>query len=259
MRIVLGIEYDGSRYHGWQAQAGLHTVQSSVEKALSRIANHTVEVVCAGRTDTGVHALGQVVHFDTGSERSHHAWIYGSNTFLPKDIAIRWVKEVPDDFHARYSAVSRSYRYVIYNHSLKPALLRSNVAWHYKALDHERMAEAGSYLIGEYDFTSFRASECQSKTPIRHLTALSVTRQGDYVIMDISANAFLHHMIRNIAGVLIAVGAGLKDVLWAKYVLEAKDRRLGGETAPAYGLYFMEAKYPDHYGIAEMQNPRRLF
>lgn len=252
MRIALMVEYDGSQYHGWQAQTGLHTVQCVLEKALSHVANQDVTVVCAGRTDTGVHATNQIIHFDSDSERTIRAWIYGANSFLPKDVCVKWGGLMPEDFHARFSATSRRYRYIIYNSPIRPALLRSNVTWQYRPLDHIAMNEASQCLLGEQDFTSFRALECQSKTPMRNVHRLSVERFDDLVVLDISANAFLHHMVRNIAGVLIAVGSGKKPVAWVQEVLNAKDRKLGAETAPPYGLYLVGVDYPTHYGINQM-------
>lgn len=213
MRIALVVEYDGSQYHGWQAQTGLHTIQQAVEFALSKVADSSISVVCAGRTDTGVHATNQVIHFDCEKDRSIRAWIHGANTFLPKDICVKWGKEMPENFHARYSAVSRRYRYVIYNGAIRPGLLRGNVTWQYRQLDHRLMQQGGQCLLGENDFTSFRSVECQSNTPMRNIHQLQVTRHGDLVVLDITANAFLHHMVRNIAGVLIAVGSG-KTPCW---------------------------------------------
>lgn len=253
MRIALGIEYDGCQYHGWQKQAGLHTVQQSIESAISQVAQQDIEIICAGRTDTGVHASGQVIHFDTEVDRNMRAWIHGSNTFLPKDICVQWAKRVPEDFHARYSAQSRTYRYLICDQPIRPALFRGNVTWQYRALNHEFMAEAAAYLIGENDFTSFRSSDCQSLSPMRCIKAISVMRHQGHVQIDITANAFLHHMVRNIAGVLMAVGGGKKTISWVKEVLEAKDRRLGAETAPPYGLYLINVEYPAIYQIPETQ------
>lgn len=250
MRIALGVEYDGSRYHGWQAQTGLFTVQQVLEKALSSVADEPITVVCAGRTDTGVHATNQVIHFDSDKTRTIRSWIHGANAFLPKDVCVKWAKEVPDTFHARYSALSRSYRYVIYNHSIRPALIRSNVTWQYRQLDVRLMQEAAVFLLGEQDFTSFRSVECQSNTPMRNVQALSVNRMGDMVYIDITANAFLHHMVRNIAGVLMVVGSSRKTVSWVQEVLLAKDRKMGAETAPAYGLYLVDVKYPEQYDIS---------
>lgn len=249
MRIALVLEYDGSHYHGWQAQTGLHTVQQAVEHALSKVANTAISVTCAGRTDTGVHATNQVIHFDTEISRTIRAWIHGANSFLPKDICVKWGREISDNFNARYSAKSRRYRYIIYNGSIRPALFRSNMTWQYRQLDHRLMHQAAQHLIGENDFTSFRSVECQSLSPMRNILQLQVNRSHDMIIIDITANAFLHHMVRNIAGVLIAVGSGKKPVDWVKQVLEAKDRRLGAETAPAYGLYLVQVNYPEEFNI----------
>ncbi|USQ15057.1 tRNA pseudouridine(38-40) synthase TruA [Legionella lytica] len=251
MRIALVLEYDGSHYHGWQAQTGLHTVQQALEHALSKVADSPISVVCAGRTDTGVHATNQVVHFDTDKERSIRAWIHGANSFLPKDVCVKWGKELPEEFNARYSATARRYRYIIYNGAIRPALLRSNMTWQYRQLDHRLMHQAAQFLVGEKDFTSFRSVECQSNTPMRNVHKIHVTRANDLVIIDITANAFLHHMVRNIAGVLIAVGSGKHPVSWVEEVLTARDRRLGAETAPAYGLYLVQVTYPQEFGILQ--------
>ena len=249
MRIALGVEYDGTHYHGWQSQTGLHTVQQAIEKALSRVADCNVSVVCAGRTDTGVHATNQIIHFDCDKERSIRSWIHGANSYLPKDICVKWGREMPDEFHARYSATFRRYRYIIYNSPIRPALLRSNVTWQYRQLDHRIMHTASQSLLGENDFTSFRSVECQSLTPMRNVTDISVTRKGDLIMIDITANAFLHHMVRNIAGVLIAVGSGKQTIPWVKEILLAKDRRLGAETAPPYGLYLVHVGYPKEFSV----------
>jgi len=251
MRIALMVEYDGSQYHGWQAQAGLHTIQQVLEQALSRVADRDVSVVCAGRTDTGVHATNQVIHFDCEAERTIRAWIHGANSYLPKDVCVKWGREMPETFHARFSAISRRYRYVIYNSSIRPAIFRSNVTWQYRPLDHRTMHEGSQCLLGEHDFTSFRALECQSKTPMRNVLSIKVERNGDFVVIDICANAFLHHMVRNIAGVLIAVGSGRKPVSWVNEVLLAKDRKLGAETAPPYGLYLVGVHYPPEYTVSQ--------
>lgn len=256
MRIALTVEYDGSECHGWQAQTGLRTVQGLLETALSRVADHPVVVSCAGRTDTGVHATHQVVHFDSDAERSSRSWVYGVNAYLPKDVCVRSGKEVPADFHARYSALARRYRYLIYNTPIRPALQGKHVTWQYRPLDHRLMQQAAQFLIGEHDFTSFRSVECQSKTPMRNVQQIHVTRRADLVIIDITANAFLHHMVRNIAGVLMAVGSGRKTVPWVEEVLHAKDRRLGAETAPPYGLYLVAVTYPQEFGmVAELEHP----
>lgn len=258
MRIALAVEYDGSQYHGWQAQTGLHTIQQVLEQALARVADQDISVVCAGRTDTGVHATNQIIHFDSEKERTMRSWIHGANTYLPKDICVKWAREMPDEFHARYSAISRRYRYIIYNSPIRPAVFRANVTWQYRQLDHRSMQEAGQFLLGENDFTSFRSVECQSNTAMRKIHRLEVTRSGDLIIIDVTANAFLHHMVRNIAGVLIAVGQGKKPAGWVQEVLQAKDRRLGAETAPAYGLYLVAVAYPKEFGVME-GNPGPLF
>lgn len=253
MRIALIVEYDGSLYHGWQAQNGLRTVEQVLQNALSKVADEEVSLVCAGRTDTGVHATYQVIHFDSTKERSIRAWIHGANSNLPKDVSVKWGKEVPDDFHARYKAISRRYKYIICNTSIRPALLRSQLTWQYRQLDYRLMHEAGQFLLGENDFTSFRSVECQSKTPMRNVLDLQVTSKDDFVIIDVCANAFLHHMVRNIAGVLMAIGSGRKPVSWIETVLKAKDRKLGAQTAPSYGLYLVEVNYPEEY---ELQPPQ---
>ncbi len=249
MRIALGVEYEGTFFHGWQRQDGLITVQDALEKALSAVANHSVEVVCAGRTDAGVHAVGQVVHFDTEISRTDHSWIFGSNTNSSAEIRVNWAKMVDESFHARYSATARQYRYVIYNHSIRPALLRNNVTWYYRHLDAELMQEGANYLLGEHDFSSYRGISCQSRTPMREVFSISVVRHACWVTVEISANSFLHHMVRNIVGVLIAIGEGKRPPLWAKEVLEAKDRTQGGITSPASGLYMTKVTYPAHYKI----------
>lgn len=251
MRVALMVEYNGGQYHGWQAQTGLRTIQHAVEQALSEIADEPIAIACAGRTDTGVHATSQIIHFDCQKERTIRAWLHGANSFLPKDICVKWGRFMPEDFHARYSALSRRYCYVIYNAPIRPALLRGQVTWQYRQLDDRLMHEAAQALLGEHDFTSFRAVECQSKSSKRHVYQLQVRRKDDFVIIDICANAFLHHMVRNIAGVLIAIGSSRKPVHWAKEVLEAYDRKLGAETAPPYGLYLTEVTYPETFAIAK--------
>jgi len=249
-RIVLGIEYDGSAFFGWQWQdGGLRTVQDVVQKAASKVANHGVTVVCTGRTDTGVHALEQVVHFDTQAERSEHSWLMGINANLPADVRVRWVQQAVGDFHARYSAIARFYRYIILNRATKSALQRDRVTWFYPPLDAERMHQAGQALVGSHDFTSFRALKCQSLSPMRLMYFIDVYRQGEKVIMDISANAFLHHMVRNIAGVLMAIGSGEKGLEWTDDLLGTKNRQKGGVTASPHGLYLGGVYYPEQYGM----------
>ncbi|MDD5579010.1 MAG: tRNA pseudouridine(38-40) synthase TruA [Methylobacter sp.] len=250
-RIILGVEYDGSGYSGWQWQADQRTVQQVLERALSKVADQPVIVICAGRTDAGVHAFEQVVHFDVNVKRDLHSWMLGGNSNLPEDIRIIWVKEAVSDFHARYSAIARFYRYITLNRPVKSALLRKQATWCYAPLDAGKMHQAGQYLIGNHDFSSFRAQGCQSKSPCRIMYFIDVYRDGEKVIMDISANAFLHHMVRNIAGVLMDIGAGKQPVDWARQLLEVKCRELGGVTAPPHGLYLGAVYYPEQYGIAK--------
>jgi len=248
-RIALGIEYDGSHYCGWQLQDHCVSVQQRVEQALSRVADHPVRVSCAGRTDTGVHALGQVVHFDTEAQRPDHAWVLGSNANLPDDITILWARPVTPDFHARFSAVRRHYRYVIFNRTLRPAILAARVSWEYRPLALAPMQEAAAYLVGEHDFSAYRALACQAKSPVRRLYRLDVARHGEFVVLDLEANAFLHHMVRNIAGVLAKIGAGEAAPGWAREVLEQRDRTRGGVTASPHGLYFVTVQYPAQFDI----------
>jgi tRNA pseudouridine38-40 synthase len=254
-RFALGIEYDGHTYSGWQAQTGLQTIQGTLEIALTKIAAEPVKIFCAGRTDAGVHGIGQVVHFDTNAVRVPHAWTLGTNTHLPANIAVRWAEEVDSGFHARFSALSRRYRYVIYNSPIRSAVLAARVTWARYALDVDRMQLAANYLIGEHDFSSFRSSNCESKTPIRHVREIKVWRENDYVIFEIEANAFLHHMVRNIAGVLIRVGRGQDTPESVQQILHARDRRVAFETAPATGLYFIEVRYPEVYLFPTAEKP----
>lgn len=249
MRIALGIEYDGSAFAGWQWQPGKRTVQSALEEALAFVAAEPIRVVCAGRTDAGVHALEQVVHFDTAVARKPYSWLMGTNTALPEDLRVLWVREVPEDFHARTSAIARFYRYVILNRPMRSALQRRQVTWHYAPLDAEAMAAAAKHLLGEHDFSSFRAQDCQSRSPNRFMHFIHVRREDDRVVIDLCANAFLHHMVRNIAGVLMAVGSGKQPPEWAGEVLRARDRKAGAATAPAEGLYLAGICYPESFGL----------
>ncbi|UJF18778.1 tRNA pseudouridine(38-40) synthase TruA [Vibrio sp. SS-MA-C1-2] len=244
MRIALGIEYDGARYYGWQRQQSVDSVQERLEKALSTVANQPINVFCAGRTDSGVHGTGQVVHFDTTAIRKEAAWTLGVNANLPGDIAVRWCKVVPDDFHARFSATARRYRYIIFNNNFRPAILAKGVSHYHGELDADKMHQAGQLLLGENDFSSFRAAQCQSNSPCRNMIHLNVTRQGSYVIVDIKANAFVHHMVRNIVGSLIEVGRGEQPIEWMSWLLEQKDRNLAAPTGKAAGLYLVDVDYP---------------
>jgi len=253
MRIAACIEYEGSGFCGWQSQEGqsVRFVQTELELALSKVADHPVRVVCAGRTDTGVHATAQVVHFDTEAVRTERSWVLGTNVNLPDDISVVWVKPVDKEFHARFSALSRAYRYIIDNRWTRPAILRGRVTWERAPLDVGLMQESASYLVGTHDFTSYRSLACQAKNPVRDLRRLDVSSHGQFIMIDVEANAFLHHMVRNLAGVLIAVGKGEEAPRWSMQVLQARDRSVGGVTAPAAGLYLVDVGYPEHFGLPD--------
>ena len=245
--FALGIEYDGSDYHGWQSQEELATIQGKLEQALSTIADAPIKVICAGRTDRGVHAVGQVVNFSTEIARPERAWLFGGNRYLPTDIGIQWVKPVPDTFSARFDALSRRYQYIIYNHTVRNALYATRMTWQCRPLNVEAMHIAAQFLVGEHDFQSYRAQSCQAKSSIREIYEISVQRRDNLVIIDIHANAFLHHMVRNITGVLMRIGVNEQPPVWAKEVLLAKDRTIADVTAPPHGLYLMRVTYPEHY------------
>ncbi len=249
MKIALGIEYCGCNYFGWQKQTLPNTVQGHVEQALSSVANEDISVVCAGRTDTGVHALQQVVHFDTEVSRPAHAWMLGTNTLLPEDISVTWAKQIDEEFNARFSALSRTYQYLILNRRARPAIFHGRVTWQCRELDLEKMQQAAEVLHGEHDFSSFRAVACQAKSPVRTVHSLQVHRLDNWFLLTIKANAFLHHMVRNIAGVLMTIGSGKQEIGWCEEVLMAKDRTVGGVTAPPDGLYLVNVEYPAKYGI----------
>ncbi len=250
-RVALGIEYDGAAFHGWQRQGDqvISTVQGEVERALSKIANHPVDLVCAGRTDTGVHATAQVVHFDCEIDRGEKAWVRGANSLLPPSVRITWASRVAEDFHARFSALSRRYNYVIYDARVESAIMAGRVTHTRSTLNIEAMHKAGQYLLGERDFSSFRAAGCQSRTPFRNVMHLRVYRHHRYIVLDIQANAFLQHMVRNIAGTLLEIGAGKREPEWAAEVLAAKDRTVAAMTASPYGLYLVAVEYPEDSGL----------
>ena len=252
MRIAVGVEYDGRDFHGWERQTHARNVQQCVESALSCVANETVRTVCAGRTDARVHALAQVVHFDTGAQRTERSWVLGTNSNMPDDVSVLWAQPVDDSFHARFSARARCYHYVILNRLMRPAVLRGRVTWETQALDQGAMATAAATLLGEHDFSALRSSRCQAPNPIRTLHELNVSRNGDYVVLKVRANAFLHHMVRNIAGVLIAIGSGNASVGWAGEVLRSRDRRCAGVTAAADGLYFTAVQYPAQFQLPQL-------
>lgn len=252
MRIALGIEYVGTSFQGWQSQRHTAaTVQGCLEEALSRVAAAPTAVVAAGRTDAGVHAHGQVVHFDTDALRDETAWVLGVNRYLPPAVSVQWARAVPDAFHARFSAQWRRYCYVIHDARARSALLAGRVTWCHHFLDTDRMAQAAQALIGEHDFSSFRGQDCQAKSPVRVVHSLTVVRRGPLVVLEIQANAFLHHMVRNIAGVLMSIGKGDRSVPWAGEVLAYRDRRLGGVTAPPDGLYLVAVGYPASFGLPD--------
>ncbi|OGI49898.1 MAG: tRNA pseudouridine(38-40) synthase TruA [Candidatus Muproteobacteria bacterium RIFCSPLOWO2_01_FULL_60_18] len=252
MRIAAILEYDGSHFSGWQRQDHARSVQAIVEEALSRVADEPIQVTVAGRTDAGVHALAQVIHFDTSATRSDYSWVRGANSHLPPDVALLWAGPVDDGFHARYSATGRHYHYVILNRLIRPTYLARRVTHEYRLLDVAPMQVAAKYLLGEHDFTSFRATECQAKSPMRELRALEVVRQDEFVHIRAHANAFLQHMVRNLAGVLMTIGAGEHEPDWAKAVLEARDRKVGGVTAAADGLYLREIEYPETFKLPRL-------
>ena len=249
-RIAIGIEYDGAAFCGWQRQGHARNVQGALEYALARVADHPVDLTAAGRTDAGVHALQQVAHFDSPSVRDERAWVLGTNSGAPADVALLWARAVPDDFHARHSALARQYRYRILTQALRPVLERQRTCWIREPLDAAAMHVAAQVLVGEHDFSAFRAAECQSRTAVRRLDAVAVRRIDERrVEIEVSANAFLHHMVRNLAGSLIAVGRGERPPGWIGEVLAGRDRRLAGITAPPHGLYLACVRYPALYGL----------
>lgn len=251
MRIAIGIEYDGTAYNGWQRQKTGRGIQAEFERALGVVANDSIEIACAGRTDTGVHATGQVGHFDTPVERTERGWLLGANSNLPDDLSVRWVRPVAEDFHARFSAVSRSYRYVILNRLVRSALHRHRAWWVHQPLDANAMHDAAQALVGEHDFSAFRAAGCQASGPIREITSISVTRVGDRLHLDITANAFLMHMVRNITGTLTAIGTGDEPITHASSVLASRDRTKGGIAAPPHGLTLVNVAYPPAAGLPD--------
>ncbi|MDC1311387.1 tRNA pseudouridine(38-40) synthase TruA [Burkholderiales bacterium] len=249
MRLALGIEYNGSAFFGWQVQPNMATIQGEIERGLSQIAGERIRVFCAGRTDTGVHATYQIVHFDTAVVRPSSAWVRGLNTIISNDISIRWVREVSSDFHARYSAIRRTYRYLLLNRAQRPGLFANNVGWYHKPLDVNAMNYAALVLVGQNDFSAFRSSECQAKSPIRIIEGLSIRSIGDIVVFEITANAFLHHMVRNIVGTLVYIGAGKHSVSWMEDILLSKDRTSAAPTFSSNGLYLTSIDYSSDWGI----------
>ena len=254
MRIAIGIEYDGTAYNGWQRQRSGDGVQERVERALAEVADATVEVTCAGRTDTGVHATAQVAHFDTESERSERGWLLGANSNLPDDINLTWVQPVDDEFHARFSALARSYRYRILNRLVRSALFRHRSWWVHQPLDEKRMHEAAQRLLGEHDFSTFRAAGCQASTAVREVQSIAVVRDGDWLTVAVTANAFLQHMVRNIVGSLVEVGIGEREPEWMSRILGRRDRTCAGVAAPPQGLTLVGVQYPERFNLPKVQD-----
>jgi tRNA pseudouridine38-40 synthase len=255
-RIALGIEYEGTRYHGWQSQLAVNSVQETLESALSKVADISIKTQCAGRTDAGVHATGQVVHFECLTSRPLKAWTLGTNSYLPDDICVRWAKVVDDTFHARFSALSRRYQYYIFNSPIRPCMMHHTLTWHYKLLDEILMNRAGQFLIGEHDFSSFRSVDCQSLSPFRHVFKLDVHRKNNLVVIDIIANSFLHNMVRNIVGLLMVIGENKQPPEWAREVLQTKSKSVIPKTASPRGLFLVEVIYPDSFELPnQIQHP----
>ena len=251
MRVVLGVSYRGQAYRGWQSQPGGQTVQDKLEEALTRFADHALRTVCAGRTDTGVHALNQVVHLDTTIVRAESSWVRGTNRFLPPDIAVQWCRLTDESFHARYAAIGRRYVYVLLESPVRPAVEAGSVGWSFRALDEASMQSAARRLLGEHDFSAFRSSECQAPTPVKTMRRVAISRRGAYWRFEFDANAFLHHMVRNLMGSLLAVGSGVRSEAWLVDVLAAKDRALAAPTFPADGLYFVGPYYDPAHAIPQ--------
>jgi tRNA pseudouridine38-40 synthase len=249
MRLALGIEYDGSRFLGWQTQPGGGTVQDVLQTAMTAIAGEDVRVTCAGRTDRGVHACEQVIHFDPPVPRPDTAWVRGVNAMLPDSVAVLWAQPVDDAFHARFSAIARSYRYILLNRRVRPALSARHAGWFHRALDVESMRRASAFLVGEHDFSAFRSAECQAKTPVRRVNKLEIERIGERIDVVISANAFLHHMVRNIVGTLVYVGMGKHPPPWVQDVLMTRERALAAPTFGPEGLYLEAVEYGPEWGL----------
>jgi tRNA pseudouridine38-40 synthase len=251
VRIALGISYHGGAYQGWQSQPSGQTIQDHLEKALSQLAAQRVSTLCAGRTDAGVHALMQVAHFDTHLTRDIHSWVRGTNACLPHDIAVEWAITTSDQFHCRASATSRRYAYVLLESAVRPSLDTGRVGWSFRPLDGDAMRQAAQHLIGEHDFSSFRASQCQALSPIKNILGITLTQRGAYWRIEFEANAFLHHMIRNIMGCLVTIGQGKKPPEWMLEVLAARDRKIAAPTFSPDGLYFLGPRYDAHWGMPD--------
>ncbi len=254
MRIALGIEYDGSPYCGWQSQADGITVQDTLQAALGEISGEPIGVIAAGRTDTGVHGIEQVVHFDTQANRPLQAWVRGANALLPNSISVLWAHNVSDEFHARFSAQGRSYRYLLLNRAVRPAIQAGKVGWYHAPLNVEFMQQAAQSLLGTHDFSAFRASQCQAKSPIKQLHQLDIHRVGDMLTFDVGADAFLHHMVRNIVGCLMYVGNSKYPVEWLTDVLNSRDRKLAAPTSSPDGLYLRKIQYDAKWALPQKES-----
>ena len=259
MKIAIGIEYDGSHFHGWQSQPSGNTVQDHLERALAFVAGEQVRLAAAGRTDTGVHAMAQVAHFETSAARPATAWVRGVNALLPQAVAVQWAVPVADDFHARYSAASRTYRYVLCNHPVRPALQHGRVGWFPLPLDPAAMRAAAAHLAGEHDFSAFRSSECQAKSPVRALRAWAIEQRGAYFGFEFTANGFLHHMVRNIVGCLVYVGKGKYPPGWLAEVLASRDRRRAAPTFSPDGLYLAAVEYAPGWNLPAFEPKPSFF
>jgi len=258
MRIALGLEYDGAPFHGWQSQADGNGVQDALERALTEVAGTRVAAVAAGRTDAGVHATMQVAHFDCPVARPESAWVRGVNSSLPESIAVRWSLEVPEEFHARFSATGRHYTYLLLDRAVRPALLAQRVGWYHRPLAVEAMRRAAEALIGKHDFSAFRAAECQARSPLKTLDRIEIAREDDMIRFDLHADAFLQHMVRNIVGALVYVGSGRQPASWVREVLEGRDRTRGAPTFSAAGLYLTGIDYPAHWNLPSTIQPMQV-
>ena len=258
-RVVLGLQYDGTPWHGWQTQPHRKTVQDQLEKALQQFTQTRIETICAGRTDTGVHALEQIIHFDTNLQRENFSWVRGLNALLPSSIAVRWCTEVPaesvDGFHARFSAHARTYQYVIYNHAIRSPVLHNKTGWVFRSLDVDKMTQASQYLIGEHDFSAFRSSACQAKTPHKILYQLHIKQHHPLIVLTFRANAFLHHMVRNMVGALVWIAMGNRSPEWIKELLDSRDRRLAAPTFAPEGLYLTRVEYHAKWKLVQEEVP----
>lgn len=259
MRIALGLEYDGSAFCGWQSQPGGCAVQDVVETALAQIAGEKINLTAAGRTDAGVHALSQVAHFDTAAARPNSAWIRGVNALLPESVAVQWSQSVPEDFHARFCAIERCYRYILLNTAVRPALRQGKVGWFHQPLDADKMSEAAQVLLGKHDFSAFRAAECQARTAVKELQRIEISRRQDWIVFEFCADAFLHHMVRNIVGCLVYVGSGRCTAEWLNEVLQSKDRSRAAPTFSPAGLYLSAVRYELKWRLPDFNRTMLLF